>query len=54
MAQAKEQHSKAFKEGLKIRQEVLGDTYVDQALAGVHRLSVRLLGLLLHAKCNSD
>lgn len=28
MAQAKEQHSKAFKEGLKIRQEVLGDTYI--------------------------
>jgi hypothetical protein len=27
--------SEAFKQGIKIRREVLGDAYVDKALAGV-------------------
>jgi hypothetical protein len=27
--------SEAFKKGIRIRREVLGDTYVDKALAGV-------------------
>lgn len=32
---AEQDQSELFKQGIKIRREVLGDAYVDKALAGV-------------------
>ena len=37
--------SELFQQGIKIRREVLGDAYVDKALAGVRSLEARLYHL---------
>ena len=34
-------HSELFEKGIKIRREVLGDTYVDKALTGVSQATSR-------------
>ena len=39
---SKSAESEEFKKGIKIRREVLGDAYVDKALAGVRLTGVEI------------